>query len=114
MLPVLHGDVVTAARVLLAAPRPERGRMLARMLEEADWADAFRRRTGRIHRLWGDGSLRAAAAARPRAAEPPLDDPDYCRCLLLVFEALLARRAGLSRRRRRRRRAVPWDRARAV
>jgi hypothetical protein len=94
MRPVLHGDVAVAGRVLLAAPPPARAALLARMLREADLADAWRQTTGRAHPVWGGGSLMAAAMARPRAPEPFLDDPDYAACLALVFEALVARAAG--------------------
>jgi len=88
---VLHGDVVAAARVLLAAPPPGRARLLARMLKEAEAADAHRRRTGRAHPLWGTGSLMSAASPRRRAREPYLDDPDYAACLAMVFDALVRR-----------------------
>ena len=101
MRPVLHGDVVTAARALLAAPAGGRDGLAARLIHEAGAADAHRRRTGRRHPDWGDGTLQAAAARRPLAPEPRLDDPAYATCMLLVFEALLARgpEGGASRRR---------------
>ena len=91
MRPVQHGDVTAAACVLLALPAEARHSALWRMLAEAESADAFRRETGRLHPLWGNGSLRAAALTRPRMAEPSLDRPDYARCMAMVFEALLAR-----------------------
>lgn len=88
---VLHGDVSAAGRALLAAPPADRAALLARMLRGADRAEAHRARTGRAHPVWGGGSLMAAAMAYPRAPEPFLDDPDYARCLAMVFEALAAR-----------------------
>lgn len=93
MRPVLHGDVTAAARALYLLPEEERGSALARLMDEARWADAYRKRTGRAHPFWGDGSLMAAALRRPVAKEPVLSDADYCRCLIRVFEALVARRA---------------------
>ena len=33
----------------------------------------------------------SAALARPQAREPFLDDPDYAACMVMVFEALIAR-----------------------
>ncbi len=90
MRPVLHGDVVTAARALCAAPAAGRAGLAARLLMEAGAADAYRRHTGRRHPAWGDGTLQAAAARRPLAPEPRLDDPVYAECMLLVFEALVA------------------------
>ena len=88
-----HGDVVAAARTLLASPAPERARLIRRIIVAADWADRHRRRHGRAHPRYGSGSLMAAAAAWPRKPEPLLDDPDYLGCLVCVLAALLARSA---------------------
>ena len=85
---VMHGDVVSAARVLMGVPRGRRPWVLHRMLAEAQGADAWRRRTARMHPRWGDGSLMAAALRRPTAPEPPLDDPAYCRVLAYVYLSL--------------------------
>lgn len=91
MRPVLHGDVTMAALALLAVPPDARAALLARILDEAERADRFRRQTGRAHPLWGGGSLMAAAMTRPRAREPYLDDPGYAACLAMLFDALGAR-----------------------
>lgn len=85
---LMHGDAVAAARVLLRHPRERRPWVLHRMLAEAALADAWRRRTGRMHPLWGDGSLMAAALRRPAACEPPLSDPSWCRLMAYVYLAL--------------------------
>lgn len=91
MRPALHGDVAAAGRALLAVPAPKRPGLLAQMLREADFADAYRRKTGRAHPNCGGGSLMAVAMMRPRAPEPYLDDPDYAACLVLVLTAFVAR-----------------------
>jgi len=91
MRPVLYGDVTAAARAMLAAEPVARRRLLLRMLAEAEAADAHRRETGRVHPLWGTGSLMSAALAYPVAPEPCLDDRDYAGCMAQVFEALVAR-----------------------
>ncbi|MBB4022054.1 MULTISPECIES: DUF7742 family protein [Actibacterium] len=93
MRPVLHGDVVAAARALLPLPDCARAAALRGMLARAAAADAYRKRFGRAHRAWGNGSLMAVALPRVRGAEPFLDDAEYCRCLALVFETLAAWRA---------------------
>lgn len=100
MRQILHGDVVAAARALLCAAPAARAALAARLIEDADVADRWRRRTGRAHPARGNGSLMAAAAAWPQAPEPFLDDADYLDCLRLVIEQLIARRvaAALSRR----------------
>lgn len=102
MRPVLHGDVVTAARVLLRLPEGARVGQMRRMLEQATAADRYRKKLGRAHPFWGNGSLMAVAMGRPMAREPFLDDLAYCSCLALVFEALIGWRcenAGLNRSR---------------
>ncbi len=97
MLPVLHGDAVTAARALLAAPECERAGLIAQLLIRADQADIYRRRRRKLHPFWGDGSLEGAARKVPLCREPFLDQPDYCACLIAVFEAILRFRAGPAR-----------------
>jgi len=98
MRPVLHGDVVAAARALLGAAPAARPDLVARMIEDAGIADRWRRRTGLLHPTKGNGSLMAAAAAWPQAPEPFLSDRDYLDCLRTVIEALIARRPAAGRR----------------
>lgn len=93
MRPVLHGDVSCAARALYAAAPGRRAVLCARMIAEAEEADRYRARHGRLHPRWGNGSLMAAARRYPLADEPGFDDPDYCRCFMQVL-AMLARRHG--------------------
>jgi hypothetical protein len=88
---VLHGDVSTAARALLAATPGSRAALVARLLREAEAADRFRDASGRAHPIWGNGSLMSAAMAYPRAREPYLDDREYAACLVMVLEGLIAR-----------------------
>jgi len=103
MRPVLHGDVVAAARVLLGVPRAERRRVMRQMLQQASFADQYYKRLKRGHPTWGNGSLMAAAGTREMAPEPFLDDPTYCRCLVVVFEELIrwrSERAAFNRPRK--------------
>jgi hypothetical protein len=89
MRPVLHSDVVTAARHLLTVPDFLREMVIRKLIFRADAADAFRRRSGICHRLWGDGTLEAVASQYRLAPEPFLNDQAYCTCMELVFAALL-------------------------
>jgi hypothetical protein len=91
MRPVLHGDLVAAARVLLDLPVDQRPFRMQQLIDAADLGDRYRRRFGRPHPRFGNGSLMAAAAAWPMRTEPPLDSSDYLDCLGRVIEALLAR-----------------------
>lgn len=97
MRPLLHGDVSNAARALLAAPGSCRADLCRRMIAEAEAADAHRERTGRLHPLWGNGSLMAAARRRALADEPGFDDAEYCECFEMVLRELIRHR--LSQRR---------------
>lgn len=101
---------MAAALVLLWLPVAARSRVMRDMLEQAAAADLYRKRLGKGHPAWGNGSLMAVAMGRDRAAEPFLDDPDYCRCLIMVFTTLLewrSERAVFNRRRRKYRLAQP-------
>jgi hypothetical protein len=89
MRPVLHGDVSAAARALLAAPPMDRDRLCSRMIREAELADTHVCQTGRIHPLFGNGSLMAAARGRRLADEPGFDDPQYCQCFEIVLRHLI-------------------------
>ncbi len=90
MRPVLHGDVSSAARVLLNVPIGVRASLCARMIHEAELADAHFQSTGRSHVMWGNGSLMGAARKRVLADEPSFSSIDYCACFELVLRALIA------------------------
>ncbi|MEX0320097.1 MAG: hypothetical protein AB3N21_19235 [Ruegeria sp.] len=96
MRPVLHGDVSSAARALLYAPPAQRDRLCRRLVVEAEIADRHVAATGRLHPLYGNGSLMAAARKRMLADEPGFDDPNYCACFEMVLRQVV--RFRLSRR----------------
>lgn len=89
MRPVLHGDVSNAARALLNVPGVLRRELCEKMIREAEAADIFARREGRLHPLWGNGSLMSAARKRVLADEPGFDNPVYCRCFEMVLQGLI-------------------------
>lgn len=88
MRPVLHSDLAYAARALVDIDDQSRARLAGRMLQEAQWADKFRKRLGKPHPRWGNGTLSAAAAQYPLCPEPSVDDPDYSLCLMAILRAL--------------------------
>tara|TARA_R110002110_G_scaffold194901_20_gene404124 strand:- start:1175 stop:1465 length:291 start_codon:yes stop_codon:yes gene_type:complete len=90
---VLGSDVTAAARALRAVPSERRAALCARLFQEADWADRYTRRLGRVHVLWGNGTLMAAACARRLAAEQDFADTEYCDCFHMVISALVERNA---------------------
>ena len=89
MRPVLHGDISSVARFLLSVPPDHRERMCWQVICEAEDADAFLRKTGRLHPVLGNGSLMSAAHKRPLPPEPRFDDVGYCECFRLVLDSLI-------------------------
>lgn len=85
MRPLLHGDISSAARVLLRVPEEFRDRLCAKMIREAESAHEYALRTGRLHPLFGNGSLMSAARKRVLANEPGFDNVDFCRCFEMVL-----------------------------
>lgn len=97
MRAVTHGDVVAAARAIRRMPRAARLGAVMGMLEKAHVADRFRKRFGRAHPLWGNGSLMAVALqSHCEQAEPFPSDSCQLDAMATVIEAILAWRRRLS------------------
>lgn len=92
MRPLLHGDLTSAARHLLRLPAAERPAVCAQLIAQADAADRYRKRFGRAHPRWGNGTLMAAARTVSLPAEPPLHHAEYAYCLILVLCTVLHHR----------------------
>lgn len=101
MRQVLHGDIIAAARSLLEISPPERAAAVSAMLYRAHSADKVMKRTGMPHKIWGNGSLLAAAGPKPTQAEPFPSDINYLCALQSILAALIEwkRGRGLSQRR---------------
>lgn len=95
---IAHPDLSAAARALLAMPEARRAAEAERIILEAEAADRYRRRTGRPHPLWGNGTLEGAARGRMLADPRALSDSGYLGCLALVLEALLRHRREIHSR----------------
>ncbi len=89
---VFYSDVSAAARVLLRHPAPDRPVTLAKLITQADAADRYVRRLGKLHPRWGNGTLAATALQMEPAQEPSFDNADYCGCFEMVLRALRGRR----------------------
>ncbi|SPH17634.1 hypothetical protein DEA8626_01158 [Defluviimonas aquaemixtae] len=90
MRPLTHGDVAVAANAVRSLPSDARCAEVLRFLDRAHAADLFRKRTGRAHPFWGDGSLMGAVLkGSPVRAEPFLSDPEHLSALAVVIETLL-------------------------
>ena len=90
MRPILHGDVIAAARAVMRLPPEMQAGALQRLLTQAQMADSYSKRTGRAHPLWGNGSLFTAALPPGTAApEPDLTDAAYLGALGRVTDAII-------------------------
>ncbi|WP_341213569.1 hypothetical protein [uncultured Limimaricola sp.] len=88
MRPILPGCLDRAMAALLAVPPGARPALAARLVTEARTADAWRKRQGRAHPLWGDGSLMSAALRHPARPLPPSLGPEARGALRQVLDAL--------------------------
>lgn len=94
MRSITHGDVCDAARRLVGLPDDCWAKAVWAALEHADIADRFRKRTGRGHAFWGDGSLSASVRSEGGlVAEPPLSDMRYLEAVAEVIHSILRWRA---------------------
>lgn len=91
MRAVRSEDLMVAARALMAVEQDTRPWLARRMAQEARWADKYRKRFGRRHVLWGDGTLRGAAVRRVLAPERPLSDPACGAAMVLLLDVLVGR-----------------------
>jgi hypothetical protein len=93
MRDVTHGDTVAAASLLRRALRETWEGMLETLFERAHVADLYRKRLGRIHPRWGNGSLMSAVLCESAIwPEQRLSDPDYADALVAVLTCLIRRR----------------------
>lgn len=95
---VLFSDVSAAARVLVMVPAASRERLCMHLFEQADWADRFVRRLGRLHPTWGNGTLRDAAMQYRSAPAPGFDNMVFCACFELVLHQLCRRKKALEKK----------------
>lgn len=91
MRPVLIGDVIAVARVIVVLPEEQWSRRVDQLLWRAKVADLYRKRLGKPHPTWGNGGLMAATGAEPKApTEPFLSDLQWLRALSCVLDRLKA------------------------
>lgn len=93
MRTVLMGDIVAAARALLAIRPSARADFMDGLLAEAHAAHQFHKRKGKPHPIWGNGSLMARANICDQHKEPFAGNTDYLLALQVVTAGLLARKS---------------------
>lgn len=98
MRAVLIGDVIAAARALLAISPAARFALLERLLTEAHAAHKFYKRKHRPHPKWGNGSLMARANRCRQIAEPFWGSADWLFVLNFVVVGVIERQRTGGRR----------------
>ena len=93
MRPVHICDLDAGVRALLVVPPAAQPARARQIVADADTADRYRKRTGRLWRDYGPGTLAGAAARWGRSAAPAFCDARY-RAALAVLLAALADRAA--------------------
>lgn len=91
MKPVLYNEVLAAVAAISSVPVSLRLERAAEILREADFADAYCRRHGAAHPVFGDGSLMAAASRRGSCGSTSFQTPDGLCAWITVLQALRAR-----------------------
>jgi hypothetical protein len=94
MRSILLGDIIAAARALLAVPSNRRIGLLDTLIQQADAAHHYHKRLAKPHPVWGNGSLMARANLEPQMPEPIASGIDYLQTLQLVIAAIICRRAA--------------------
>lgn len=88
MRPILVNDLHTAARTLMAVPRAERLTAMNAIMVQAQAADLYRKRLGRSHRVWGNGTLASACQSHACVRMPSRCDAEFLDCLGVVVQTL--------------------------
>ncbi|WP_439155837.1 DUF7742 family protein [Yoonia sp.] len=96
MRPVQLADIESALRHLLQVPPAHRGAAMADLLTRAETADRYRKRLGRRHPEFGDGTLMAAALGQAVAPRPSACDAQVLACLAIVIAALQEKTGEMS------------------
>ncbi|WP_394177235.1 hypothetical protein [Yoonia maritima] len=88
MRPVQLADLEVAVRVLLAVPVHARHQMVIQLYQEASIAEQYRKTTGKLHPLYGNGTLMSAAQKHAMMPRNAFCDPDYLRCMAILATEL--------------------------
>jgi hypothetical protein len=91
MRTILLGDIVGAARALLALPKEGRSGCLDLMITQSHAAHLFQKRLKKPHPIWGNGSLMARANTEQQVDEPFVSNIEYLRTLHFIIGALIVR-----------------------
>ena len=85
MQTLLLGDIIAAARAILAVPPLMQATVVETMLAQAHAAHLYLKRYARPHPRWGNGSLMARANCEVQISEPFAANIAYLSALALVI-----------------------------
>lgn len=89
-----QSDITIVARLLIGLPEVAWEQSIRDLLDRAHAADLYRKRLGRLHPLWGNGTLAGAAQLVDRRAamppEPFLSDRRFFAALGAVIDGVMA------------------------
>ncbi|RYH03366.1 hypothetical protein EU805_06480 [Salipiger sp. IMCC34102] len=92
MRPLGWLDLDAGVRCLLGRPQARQIGVADDLLRQADAADRYRKRMGYRHKVFGDGSLSAAAQGLGMVPVAARLDAEYLRALGVVLERIERRR----------------------
>lgn len=84
-------DLNLAARTLLAVPDQARVGTMQCLVNAARVADKYRKRTGRAHIVYGDGTLGSACQHREKVNMPDRCDKKYLDCMRIAIEQIIGK-----------------------
>ena len=84
-------DLNLASRTLMVVAPSQRQAFAQGLLDAAHVADKVRKRTGRAHVQYGNGTLGGACQRHPKAKMPDWCDSEYLDCMQMVIVALAGR-----------------------
>lgn len=94
MRPVMAADLDVAAAVLLAVPPAHRPHLARRIILRASLADRYRKRLGKPHPLYGNGTVSDATLRLPRRPPRYCDSVNYLTAMHVFLTAYLSLRAS--------------------
>ena len=83
-------EVLRAAGCLKTLPDASQPGQAAQWITDCHFADKYRKRLGKNHAEWGNGSLLARVGPTCILGQTDLGDPDYLQAVITILSALLA------------------------
>lgn len=92
---IVLGEILVVAQHLMSVPRLARGEVISHWVEQAHCADKYRKKMGKEHVLWGNGSLIDRVDPRPVSKPSTFSDLGFLVALGAVLEAVVERSSAI-------------------